>query len=150
MKTAEIEKNVVLKAPQPTVWRALTDYREFGAWFRVALTGPFRVGKKSRGHITWPGYEHLKWEARIVAKKPESYFAFAWHPYAIDPEKDYSKEPPTLVEFRLVPVRGGTRLTITESGFSKLPAKRRPAALRMNRSGWAQQLKNIREHIASR
>jgi uncharacterized protein YndB with AHSA1/START domain len=148
MKTDRIEKRILLKAPLPVVWRALTNHGEFGTWFRVALTRPFRVGKISRGHITWPGYEHLKWEARIVAKKPPGYFAFTWHPYAIDPKKDYSKELPTLVEFHLAPARNGTRLTITEKGFAKLPADRRAEALRMNRSGWAQQLKNIRDHLA--
>jgi uncharacterized protein YndB with AHSA1/START domain len=35
-----IEKQIELKAPLSRVWRALTDYREFGEWFRVKLDGP--------------------------------------------------------------------------------------------------------------
>ena len=35
-----IEKRVELKAPVSRVWRALTDYREFGEWFRVRLESP--------------------------------------------------------------------------------------------------------------
>jgi hypothetical protein len=38
------------------VWRALTDYREFGEWFRVNLESPFEVGKTARGRIAYPGY----------------------------------------------------------------------------------------------
>jgi hypothetical protein len=39
-----IEKRIELKAPLSRVWRALTDHREFGEWFRVKLEGPFKPG----------------------------------------------------------------------------------------------------------
>ena len=123
-----IEKRLELKAPISRVWRALTDYREFGEWFRVKLEGPFVPGQVSRGHITYPGYEHLKWEAVVQKMEPERLFSFTWHPYAIDPKKDYSKETPTLVEFRLEKTSNGTLLLLTESGFDKIPADRRAEA----------------------
>jgi hypothetical protein len=62
---------------------------------------------------------------------------------------DYSGEPTTLVEFRLEEVTGGTRLTVTESGFERIPAGRRAEAFRMNDQGWAGQLKNIERHVGS-
>jgi len=142
-----IEKQIELKAPIARVWRALTDHREFGKWFRVNLEGPFVPGQISRGHITYPGYEHLKWEAVVQKMEPERLFSFTWHPYAIDSQKDYSKEPSTLVEFRLEPKGGGTLLTLTESGFNKLPADRRLEAFRMNDNGWTEQVKNIERHV---
>jgi uncharacterized protein YndB with AHSA1/START domain len=142
-----IERQIELKAPLARVWRAVTDHREFGEWFRVHLEGPFVPGQTSRGHITYPGYEHLKWEAVVEKMEPEHLFSFTWHPYAIDPQKDYSKEPSTLVEFRLEPKGEGTLLTIAESGFSKLPADRQAEAFRMNDNGWAEQLKNIERHV---
>jgi uncharacterized protein YndB with AHSA1/START domain len=142
-----IERQIELKAPLARVWRAVTDHREFGEWFRVHLEGPFVPGQTSRGHITYPGYEHLKWEAVVEKMEPEHLFSFTWHPYAIDPQKDYSKEPSTLVEFRLEPKGEGTLLTIAESGFSKLPADRQIEAFRMNDNGWAEQLKNIERHV---
>jgi uncharacterized protein YndB with AHSA1/START domain len=145
-----IEKQIELKAPVARVWRALTDYREFGEWFRVKIEGPFVPGEVSRGHITHPGYEHLKWEAVVKAMEPERLFSFTWHPYAIDPKMDYSSEPQTLVEFRLEATAQGTRLTVTESGFEKIPAGRRPEAFRMNEGGWAQQMKNIERHVADK
>lgn len=142
-----IEKRIELKAPVSRVWRALTDYREFGAWLRVALEGPFEAGKIARGHITWPGYEHLVWEATIEKIEPERLFSFTWHPYAIDPKVDYSQETPTLVEFCLEKTATGTLLRVTESGFDKIPAHRRAEAFRMNDGGWAQQIKNIETHV---
>ncbi len=141
-----IEKSIAIAAPVERVWRALTDHEEFGAWFRVKLDGPFVLGELSRGRITYAGYEHLKWEARVVAMEAPRLFAFTWHPYAVDPDKDYSADPQTRVEFRLEPDGEGTNLTVTESGFESLPAERRDEALRMNTGGWETQVKNVKAH----
>lgn len=148
MNTSDrIEKQIDLKAPPARVWKALTDYREFGTWFGVSLESPFRVGQVTRGNITYPGYEHLTMEVTVRAMEPERLFAFAWHPYAVDAAIDYSKEKPTQVEFTLKEIEGGTRLTVSESGFDAIPAARRDEAFRMNSQGWAIQLKNIDEHV---
>ena len=143
-----IQKRIELKAPVSRVWRALTDYREFGQWFRVKLDGPFAAGQISTGHITYPGYEHLKWETVIQEIEPERLFSLTWHPYGVDPNVDYSKETPTLVEFRLEKIANGTLLELTESGFDQVPAERRAEAFRMNDGGWTEQMKNIASHVA--
>ncbi|HEU4383775.1 MAG TPA: SRPBCC family protein [Anaeromyxobacteraceae bacterium] len=148
MSTDRIEKRIELRAPVARVWRALTDHREFGEWFRVRLDGPFVPGGTSRGQITYPGYEHLKWEAVVERMEPERLFSFRWHPYAVDPKEDYSREPTTLVEFRLEAISGGTRLILTESGFDRIPAGRRAEAFRMNDGGWTEQMANIERHVA--
>ena len=145
-----IEKRIELKAPVSRVWRALTNYLEFGEWFRVKLDGPFVPGQRSTGHITYPGYEHLKWEAIVQAMEPERLFSFTWHPYAVDPNLDYSKEPSTLVEFRLEKTPTGTLLLLTESGFDQIPSRRRLEAFRRNDGGWAEQMKNIESHVAKK
>lgn len=142
-----IEKRIALHAPVHKVWKALTDYREFGEWFRVKIEAPFVIGKVSRGHITYPGYEHISWEAAVQKSEPEKLFSFTWHPYAIDPKKDYSKEKPTLVEFKLEASKADTILFITESGFDKIPSERRLEAYQMNDSGWTEQLKNIQSYV---
>jgi uncharacterized protein YndB with AHSA1/START domain len=143
-----IEKTIELAAPVDRVWRALTDHREFGEWFRVKLDNPFVPGQVSTGHITYPGYEHLKWKSTVKEMEEPRLFSFTWHPYAVDPAKDYSAEPPTLVEFHLEPTASGTRLTVIESGFDALPSERRAEALRMNEGGWAEQIRNIGAHVA--
>lgn len=143
----QIVKQIELRAPVSRVWRAITDHREFGQWFGVRIDGPFVVGEVSRGNITYPGYEHLKWEAVVTAMEAERVFSYTWHPYAIDPKVDYSHETPTLVEFRLEETPKGTLLTVTESGFDKVPGARRAEAFRMNEGGWAQQMKNIERHV---
>jgi len=142
-----IEKRIELKAPVTRVWRALTDYREFGQWFRVKLEEPFQPGRVSRGHITYPGYEHVVWEVTVQRIEPERLFSFTWHPYAVDPAIDYSKEPTTLVEFRLEARGAGCLLVVTESGFAAIPKERRFEAYRMNDGGWSEQINNIKHHV---
>ena len=142
-----IEKTVELNAPVEKVWRALTDHNEFGEWFRVKVDGPFVPGEVSTGRMTYPGFEHVKWEATIKQMEAQRLFSLTWHPYAVDPDLDYSKETPTLVEFRLEPTASGTRLTVVESGFAAVPSHRRSEAFRMNEGGWAAQMRNIQAYV---
>ena len=142
-----IEKTIELKAPIERVWRALTDHNEFGEWFRVKLDGPFVLGEVSTGRITYPGYEHIKWNATIKQMEAPRLFSFRWPHEGIEPEADGSQETTTLVEFRLEPTSNGTRLTIVESGFDALPADRRAEAFRSNEGGWKEQMKNIQAHV---
>ena len=148
--TDRIEKTIELKAPVARVWRALTDHREFGQWFRVRLEGPFVPGQVAHGNITHPGYEHLQMTMIVQKIEPERFFSYTWHPYAIDPKVDYSQETPTLVEFTLEKSAKGTLLKVTESGFDRIPSDRRLEAFRMNENGWAQQLTNIESYVADR
>ncbi len=144
-----IEKSIVLRAPRARVWRAISDPAEFGSWFRVDFTGAcFVPGATVRGHLTYPGYEHLAMEITIERMEPGRTFSFRWHPYAVDAAVNYSKEPTTLVEFALEEAAEGTRLTVVESGFDRIPLGRRAEALRMNDAGWAEQVRNIDAHVA--
>jgi uncharacterized protein YndB with AHSA1/START domain len=142
-----IEKTIDLKAPVSRVWKALTDYREFGAWFRIKLEGPFVAGNASAGQITYPGYEHVRMQVIVQKIEPERLFSFTWHPYAVEPGVDYSNETPTLVEFTLEPTSTGTLLRVVESGFDKIPKHRRDEAFRMNEGGWEEQMRNIARHV---
>lgn len=146
--TDRIEKQIEIAAPVARVWRALTDYKEFGEWFLVKLDGPIVAGEPIQGQITHPGYEHVRFMALCVKVEPQRLFSFSWNPYAIDQTKDYSHETPTLVEFTLEPTAKGTLLKVVESGFDKVPADRRDLAFRMNDGGWAQQMKNIEAYVA--
>jgi uncharacterized protein YndB with AHSA1/START domain len=146
--TDRIERSVEIGASVSRVWKALTDHEEFGTWFRVDLDGPFASGRTTRGRIAVPGFEHVAFEAKVTRIEPERRFAFTWHPYPVEPGIDYSAEEPTLVEFALEPTAGGTRVTVTESGFDRIPEHRRAEAFRMNDGGWKAQLENLRTHAA--
>ena len=114
-----IEKRIELKAPVSRAWRALTDYREFGTWFRVALEGPFVPGQQVRGRITWPGAEHLIMTVTVQRMEPERLFSFTWHPYAIDPNTDYALNSQRLSNSNL------NRRQPAPCSWSPSPASRR-------------------------
>jgi len=149
VNTDRIEKQVVLKAAPKRVWRALTDAQEFGAWFGVKLAGRFAPGARMSGPVTHPGYEHIIMHITIEKMEPERVFSWRWHPHAIEPQRDYSAEPTTLVVFELQATPGGTLLKVTESGFDGIPAARRSQAYRGNEGGWEMQMQQIATHLAA-
>ena len=109
-----IEKSVFIEAPPAKVWRAISDSRQFSAWFRVELDGEFRPGAVLHGRILEPGYEHLTAEFGVQDVEPERLLSFRWHPGAPEPDSDLSSEPTTLVTFTLTPEGEGTRVQVVE------------------------------------
>jgi len=159
MNTDRIVKTIVLQAPRERVWQAITDFRRFGVWFGVELDGPFVAGQEATGRIiptqVDPEVARLQepvrgvaWRVKVERIEPMTLFSFHWHPYAIDPGTDYSQEPMTLVTFELKDVEGGVLLTITESGFERLPLARRAQALESNTGGWEHQTRLIEKYLA--
>ena len=159
MSTDTIKKQVFLKAPIHRVWRALADSAEFGSWFGMKFYGPFTPGATMHGVIvpttvnaevaeSQKPYEGTQFEITIDQMEREHLFSFRWHPGAVEPDTDYSKEPTTLVEFALETVADGTMLTITESGFDSIPLSRRAKAFSQNESGWNMVVRLIEEYLA--
>jgi uncharacterized protein YndB with AHSA1/START domain len=143
-----IEKTIDLKASIDRVWRAVTDHKEFGEWFRVALEKPFEVGEMTSGNITYPGYEHMRLEAVVKTMDRKSLFAFTWCPAPDNTGNAPINSMETLVEFKLEAIESGTRLTIIESGFTALPGDADAAeALLRNAEGWEIQTQNIAAHV---
>ncbi|AHL35151.1 vanillate O-demethylase oxidoreductase VanB [Pseudomonas brassicacearum] len=145
-----IERKILLKAPRSQVWRALANAEAFGQWFGVALEGKrFVAGERTQGQITYPGYEHLIWDVAVERVEPERVFSFRWHPYAIEPQVDYSQESETRVQFELEDMDGGTLLKVVESGFNNIPEARRLKAFRMDSRGWDEQMANIEAFLSN-
>ena len=142
-----IRKSTILAAPIDRVWNAIIDPEQFGSWFRVRLDGPFTPGQRTTGNMTYPGYEHARWESFTETVEPPHCLRFSWSHPADETAPDPQSDPRTLVEFLLEPVDGGTRLTITESGFDSMPADVRETAYRRNEGGWEIQVANITEHV---
>jgi len=159
MATDRIEKRVLLHAPLDRVWHAISDAKQFGTWFGVELDGPFVAGARMTGRIVptqvdpeiaklQEPYSGRAFEYTVERIEPMRRFSFRWHPFAVDPNVDYSKEPTTLVVFELEEVAGGTSLTITESGFDRIPLERRAKAFEANEGGWAKQTELIAKYLA--
>lgn len=157
--TNRIEKQILLRAPRERVWRAVSDSREFGSWFGLAIDGPFVPGSRITGRIAPttvdPQVAKLQkphagtvFELWIERIEPLRLFSFRWHPYAVESGIDYSKEETTLVVFELAEAAGGTLLTISESGFDRIPLARRAKAFAANEGGWSHQVRLIEKYLA--
>jgi len=142
-----IERSVTIAAPRERVWDALTDAKQFGEWFHIKLRGDFEPGETITGTVEEAGF-HGPVEMEIGQMDRKELFSWRWHPAAINPSVDYSREPKTQVELKLKDAPGGTHLTVVERGFSELPPQRRDAAYRMNYDGWGVQLSRIDDYVS--
>jgi uncharacterized protein YndB with AHSA1/START domain len=158
MDTDRIEKKILLRAPRARVWRALTNSTEFGTWFGITFDGPFRPGAKMNGVIVGTKvnaevaqlqkpHAGKKFEITIEQMEPERLFSFRWHPHAVDAKVDYSAEPATLIVFTLEEKPEGILLTVSESGFDKIPLTRRAEAFKANEQGWEVMIKVVEEYL---
>ena len=157
--TDRIQKNVVLRAPRERVWRAISDAKQFGTWFGIEFEGDFVAGSRLKGRIvptkvdadiakSQEPYSGMAFDIFVERIEPMRVFAFRWHPYAIEPGQEYSKEPTTLVTFVLEDAPDGISLTITESGFDQIPLERRAKAFAENEEGWTAQTQLIQKYLA--
>jgi uncharacterized protein YndB with AHSA1/START domain len=161
MSADRIEKRILLRASRDRVWRALTDHTEFETWFGFRFDGPFKPGALMRGVIVGSQVNrevgdaqrvHVgkAFEITIDRIEPQRLFSFRWHPHAIDPSMDYSAEPMTLIEFVLEEVPEGVMLTVSESGFDRIPLSRRAEAFKGNDQGWGIMTKVLEEYVGAK
>lgn len=158
METDRIVKKILLRATRSRVWRALADAQEFGHWFGMQFDGGFAAGARVSGTIVptkvnaavaaaQKPYQGTPFEITIEQIVPERLFSYRWHPGAVDPKIDDSTEPTTLVEFTLEDAEGGVLLTVTESGFERIPLARRAQAFAQNEGGWSMVMRLIQKHL---
>src|SRR5262249_11518637 len=93
-------------------------------------------------------YAGMAFEITVDRIEPQRLFSFRWHPFAIDPKVDYSNEPTTLIEFTLEEKPDGVLLTVTESGFDRIPLERRAKAFEANDGGWTLQMTLVEKYLA--
>jgi uncharacterized protein YndB with AHSA1/START domain len=157
--TDRIEKQVILNAPRERVWRAIANADEFGTWFGAELDAPFVAGtmvpvrivptrvdpEVAKKQEPYAGAAFRIWIERV---EPMSRLSFRWHSYEPEGEGDSAGAPTTLVEFVLEDHPEGTLLTITESGFDRIPLAKRAEAFASNKEGWTIQATLIARYLA--
>ena len=92
-------------------------------------------------------FEGMTFELYLEGIEPMRSFAFRWHPYPPPPGEE-ADAPTTLVVFELEDAEGGTLLTVTESGFDRIPIERRAKAFADNEGGWEIQTQLIAKYLA--
>lgn len=160
MSQDRIEKRIMLRADRQRVWRAISDSAQFGAWFGMATDAPFVAGSCVKAKIMptmvdaevarlQEPYTGMPFDFWVDRVEPMNRICFRWHPYAVQPGLDVSREPTTLITFDLEDAPGGIMLTISESGFEQIPLARRAEAFKANEGGWAMQTRLIEKYLAT-
>jgi uncharacterized protein YndB with AHSA1/START domain len=134
-----IERTVELAHPPAKVWAALTTAEGLGTWFGNEATIDLRPGGAAK--MTWTDGHTA--DMRIERVEEPEVFGFTWQIFGL-PEDDPRR---TYVEFTLVPVSGGTRLTVVETGFAQLPEDVHGKAFGGNTEGWASELGELVEYL---
>jgi uncharacterized protein YndB with AHSA1/START domain len=154
-----IYKTIVLRASRAQVWRAISDEKEFGAWFGATFDGPFVSGSRVTGTIVpttvdpavaavQKRHAGYVFDLLIDRIEPERLMSFRWHPFTADGGVGYGDEATTLVSFELNDDPEGVVLTITESGFDRVPRARRAQAFTVHEEGWEKETLLIQKHVA--
>ena len=139
-EASRIDREIIINAPPERVWRALTSPKELSAWFKVEIEGEIAPNTEIWMTSTHKGYEGQRFQVRIVEMSPPRRFAWQWHPGEVDASVDYSREARTTVTFTLEPVAGGTKLSLSETGFDAIGLERRAKVHKDNSQGWAEVL----------
>ncbi|MGH9142798.1 MAG: SRPBCC family protein [Vicinamibacterales bacterium] len=133
-----IDRTIDVNAPLDRVWRVLTTTADLSAWFKVSIEGDIAAGAEVWMTSLYPGHEGQRFLVRITEMTPPRRFAWQWHPGAVDPAVDYSREPWTTVTFILEPSGAGTRLSMSETGFNEISLARRAKVFKDNTQGWGE------------
>jgi uncharacterized protein YndB with AHSA1/START domain len=135
---SRIDRSIEVNAPPDKVWRVLTTAKDLATWFKVTVDGDIAPGAEIWMTSRYPGHEGKRFAVRITEMTPPRRFAWQWHPGAVDPSVDYSREPWTTVTFTLEPAGKGTRLSVSETGFTEISLARRAKVYADNTQGWTE------------
>ncbi len=134
-----IERVIEIAHPPSAVWAALTTAEGLASWFGDQATIDLRPGGSA--WMTF-GSDHTA-DMRVERVEEPTVFGFTWNIYGL-PDDDPRR---TYVEFTLVPVGQGTRLTVVETGFAQLPDDVHRTAYEGNTSGWASELGELVDYL---
>ncbi|RYZ66946.1 MAG: vanillate O-demethylase oxidoreductase VanB, partial [Proteobacteria bacterium] len=110
MGQLEIKKQVLLKVPKLSVWKAISESDQFGSWFGMKLEGNFAPGHTTRGTIQpttvdakiaemQKPHAGAPVELHVDQMNAEKEFSFRWHAYPPGPGETKDDVPMTLVSF---------------------------------------------------
>jgi len=138
-----IERKITIRANKERVYSAITDPKQIVSWFPESIDGTLEA--EASPTISF-GKDYV-FQILVVAANPHDYFAYRWVPANADGTIGFKGDvlafPNTLVEFRLADDPVGTALTLTESGFSTLPAAVAEKQLGQNSGGWDHMLDRL-------
>jgi uncharacterized protein YndB with AHSA1/START domain len=139
----DISVERVVNASRAKVWQALTTAEGWASWFGDEIIGDFVVGQMQTLVF---GKETICY-AIVTEVIEEQVFAYKWHPGEDCPIDKHPEAEMTMVRFELEDHPNGTKITLTESGFERVPESRREWCFGQNTQGWSDELKKLFAYV---
>lgn len=138
MEPLTVERSIWIAARRERVWQAITDARQIMAWWGGDY---WEIAGLEPGAAIKFGSADDPMLARVAAAEPPQRFVIEW-----PPQPQYH-EIPILTTYVLAEEAGGTRVTVTETGFEALPADIRQQRFESTAAGYAKVLEGLKQFL---
>lgn len=141
-KSFAVERSIWIAAPREKVWSAITDPAQLENWFSPGTSWKL-TALEVGGRLFIPDPEtgdETNVQVLQIVDPPEH---FVTHSLPASPGSS------EVTAYLLQEERGGTRLTITNSGYEFLPDDGRWSAMEQNAFGFGMMLENLRAYVES-
>ena len=135
-----ITRTLEIEAPREQVWRHLTDPASIERWWGhpAVFPGGMRAGVTGTFE-----HEGQRFPIAIRTADEPAALAFRWGSFG---EAEPGPEA-CDVRFDLEPTARGTRITVVESGWMRVPEHERDERMGENSGGWELVLDSLRRHV---
>jgi uncharacterized protein YndB with AHSA1/START domain len=143
MEKIAVERSIWINAPRERVWQAVTQPEQLTKWYATEYAWEIpvlQVGATVKFHNS--ATEILL--ARIEVVDPPHQFTIRWQP-----DKEYPAMS-LVTSFLLQEENGGTRATISESGYELLPDDVRQQWMDATGGGYTMSMENLRAYAEGR
>jgi uncharacterized protein YndB with AHSA1/START domain len=134
MEKLTVERSIWIAAPRERVWQAVTDPTQIAQWFAPGTSF------SQNGDTISVRIGETDMDVAIIVR--------------VDPPRQITTrnlpDRSITTTYTLEEENGGTRFTVTETGFESLPEDARKERLDQNGKGWEMALENLKASIDGR
>lgn len=138
MNKLTVEHNIWINAPRERVWQAVTQAEQIRQWWGG---DHWEISKLEVGGVVKFGDPDDLMLATIEVVEPPHQFSIQW-----PPQPQYHSIP-VFTTYVLNEENGGTRVTVTETGFEALPDDIRQQRYDSTAKGYATVLEGLKQYI---
>lgn len=145
MEQVAVERSIWINASRTRAWRAVTEPEHLNQWYATYYhweIPALQVGTTVRFYNKDDNADHQI--ARIEVVDPPRKFTLRWEP---DPRYPAMT---LITTFMLEEENGGTRVTISESGYEALPDDVRQTWFDATAGGYTMSMENLKAYLEGR
>jgi uncharacterized protein YndB with AHSA1/START domain len=138
MEKIAVERSIWIAAPRQRAWRAVTDADQLTKWYATDFEWEIPT-LEAGATVKFHNSDTEVLLATIELLDPPHQFSLRWQ-----------MQPELVTTFRLEEEDGGTRVTLTESGYELVPEGERQQWLDQTSSGYSLSMENLKAHLEGR